>query len=240
MAQVAAAINGIPASVAIGALGSTKQLAGSVVDSSGAAVAGAAATASLSWQWHDDSEKKFKVPIFGVIQPGVEAALGRTRSGRIGIIGTNATIRSKAYSNGILAARPGAKVFARATPLLVPLVEEGWTRHPITEAVLREYLGPLLKENIDTLILGCTHYPLLKTAIRKVAGRGVALVDSAESCARYVRERLEALRLLETRRRRQGTIQPFVTDETERFAEAAERFLGVPTEPPWRVELAPV
>ena len=185
-------------------------------------------------------EKKFKLPIFGVILPGLETALERTRNQRLGIIGTHATIRSKAYTNGILAVRPAARVFARATPLLVPLVEEGWTRHPITEAVLREYLGPLLKESIDTLILGCTHYPLLKAAIRKVVGRGVALVDSAESCARYVRDRLEALRLLETRRRRQGTIQPFVTDETDRFAEAARRFLGVPTEPPWRVELAPV
>jgi len=181
-------------------------------------------------------EKQFKVPIFGVILPGIRAALERTRHRRIGIIGTRATIRSKAYSNGILARCDSAKVFARACPLLVPLVEEGWTRHPITVAVLREYLQPLLRYRIDTLILGCTHYPLLKSAIRKVVGPGVALVDSAESCARYVRERLEDLRRLSPNKRR-GVIQPFVTDETDRFAEVAQRFLGVPTEPAWKVDL---
>jgi glutamate racemase len=181
-------------------------------------------------------EKKFAVPVFGVILPGVRAALARTRNQRIGIIGTSATIRSKAYTNGILARCDSARVFARACPLLVPLVEEGWTRHPVTDAVLREYLQPLLRHRIDTLILGCTHYPLLKTAIRKVAA--VALVDSAESCALYVRERLGHLKLLAEKRRRAGAIQPFVTDETDRFGDVARRFLGVPTEAPWRVDLS--
>lgn len=182
-------------------------------------------------------EKKFKVPVFGVILPGVQTALARTRNQRIGIIGTNATIRSKAYSRNILARSHDAKIFSRAAPLLVPLVEEGWVRHPVTELVLREYLEPLLREKIDTLILGCTHYPLLKGAIRKVAGGRVALVDSAESCAQYVREHLDSLQLLNTKRRRRGVIQPFVTDETDRFAEVAKRFIGVPTEPPLRVEV---
>lgn len=182
-------------------------------------------------------EKKFPVPVFGVILPGVRAALAKSRNQRIGIVGTSATIRSKAYANGILARCDSAQVFARACPLLVPLVEEGWTRHPVTEAVLREYLRPLLRHRIDTLILGCTHYPLLKSAIRKVTGPKVALVDSAESCALYVRERLGHLKLLAEKRRRSGTIQPFVTDETDRFGEVAKRFLTVPTEPPWRVDL---
>jgi glutamate racemase len=181
-------------------------------------------------------EKKFPVPVFGVILPGVRAALEKTRNQRIGIIGTTATIRSKAYTNGILARCDSARVFARACPLLVPLVEEGWTRHRVTDTVLREYLQPLLRHRIDTLILGCTHYPLLKTAIRKVAG--VTLVDSAESCALYVRERLGQLKLLAEKRRRSGAIQPFVTDETDRFGEVARRFLGVPTEAPWRVDLS--
>src|SRR3954463_1737479 len=141
-------------------------------------------------------EKKFQVPIFGVITPGVLAALEKSKTKRIGIIGTNATIRSKAYSNGIIARCDTAKVFARACPLLVPLVEEGWINHPVTQAVLREYLTPMLRQKIDTLILGCTHYPLLKAAIRKIVGSNVALVDSAESCAKYVRERLERKRLL--------------------------------------------
>src|SRR5580765_4763213 len=141
-------------------------------------------------------EKRYEVPVFGVILPGVRAALEKTRSQRIGIIGTSATIRSKAYSTGILARCDTAQTFAHACPLLVPLVEEGWTNHPLTRSILREYLGPMRRHQIDTLILGCTHYPLLKTAIRSVVGKKVALVDSAQSCARYVKERLEHLRLL--------------------------------------------
>ena len=184
-------------------------------------------------------EKKFQVPIFGVITPGVLAALEKSKRQRIGIIGTNATIRSKAYSSGIISRCDTAKVFAKACPLLVPLVEEGWINHPVTKAVLSEYLTPMLRQKIDTLILGCTHYPLLKTAIRKIVGSQVTLVDSAESCAKYVRERLERKGLLNPNTKRVGTIQPFVTDETDRFAEVAKRFLGVPAEPPWKIELTP-
>lgn len=184
-------------------------------------------------------EKKFEVPVFGVILPGVRAALQKTHTRRIGIIGTSATIRSKAYSNGILARCESAEVFARACPLLVPLVEEGWTNHPLTRSILREYLAPILRHRIDTLILGCTHYPLLKRSIRAVVGKKISLVDSAESCARYVKERLEHLKLL-NHKKGTGIIQPFVTDEADRFAELAERFLGAPTEPAWKVELAPL
>jgi len=175
-----------------------------------------------------------------VILPGVRAALEKTRNQRIGVIGTGATIRSKAYSNGLLARCDTAKVFARACPLLVPLVEEGWTNHRVTREILTEYLAPLRRHRIDTLILGCTHYPLLKPAIRALVGQGVALVDSAESCARYVKDRLEHMRLLSRTRRRTGAIQPFVTDEADRFAELARRFLGVSTEPAWKVDLPPV
>lgn len=183
-------------------------------------------------------ESRFETPIFGVIVPGAEAALERTHSGRIGIIGTNATIRSQAYVKAIVARNDEAEIFARACPLLVPLVEEGWTDHAVTRAVLREYLAPFRRRRIDTLVLGCTHYPLLKTAMRKVLGEGIALVDSAESCAGYVKRELAAAGLLATKRRRKGTIRPFVTDEVERFAELAERFLGFPTEPPTRVDLS--
>lgn len=184
-------------------------------------------------------EKKFKVPIFGVIAPGVQAALDESKTKRIGIIGTNATIRSRAYTNNILARCEQARVFAAAAPLLVPLVEEGWTNHPVTRQVLEEYLTPLLRNRIDTLILGCTHYPLLKMAIRKLVGKEIHLIDSAESCARFVAERLEKLHLLRSQRRGAASIQPFVTDETDRFASVAEKFLGVPTEPAWKIELAP-
>jgi glutamate racemase len=181
-------------------------------------------------------ERKFKIPILGVIIPGVLAALAKSRSDRIGIIGTNATIRSKAYSNGLVARRESAAVFARACPLLVPLVEEGWLNHPVTSTILREYLDPILQHKIDTLILGCTHYPLLKRAIRKVAGPKVALIDSAEACAHYVQEQLQQRDLL-SRKKRVGVIQPFVTDETDQFAALAKRFFGLPTEPPWKVDV---
>ena len=184
-------------------------------------------------------EKKFKVPIFGVILPGVRAALEKTRNQRIGVIGTGATIRSKAYSNGLLARCGAVKVFARPCPLLVPLVEEGWTNHRVTRDILIEYLTPLRRHRIDTLILGCTHYPLLKPAIRKIVGRDISLVDSAESCARFVKESLGHLNLLAKSRRRAGTIQPFVTDEADRFSELARRFLGFETETAWKVELPP-
>jgi len=181
-------------------------------------------------------ERKFKIPIFGVIVPGVMSALSKTKAGRIGIIGTTATIRSKAYTNGLLARREMVRVFARACPLLVPLVEEGWINHTVTATVLREYLQPLLRERIDTLILGCTHYPLLKRALRKATGSNVALVDSAEACARYVQDQLKRKGLL-ARRKRAGVIQPFVTDETDQFNDLAKRFFGLPTEPPWKVEV---
>jgi glutamate racemase len=183
-------------------------------------------------------EQKFDIPVFGVIIPGVQAALSRTRNRRIGVIGTAATIRSQAYSLAILARDDSAKVFAGACPLLVPLVEEGWTNHKITHDILRTYLSPLLRRRIDTLVLGCTHYPLLRDAIRALAGKGVALVDSAESCARFLGDQLMAEGLLSRGRRRVGTIQPFVTDEVERFDELARRFLGFPTAPAWKVELS--
>jgi glutamate racemase len=185
-------------------------------------------------------ERKFDVPVFGVIVPGACAALEKTKSQRIGIIGTNATVRSQAYSKAILARCETAQVFARACPLLVPLAEEGWDNHPVTLRVLREYLAPLLREKIDTLVLGCTHYPLLKDAIRKVTKGKTELIDSAESCALYVEEQLAALKLLSANRKHRGTIQPFVTDEVERFDELAGRFLGHKTEPAWKIDLMTV
>jgi glutamate racemase len=181
-------------------------------------------------------ERKFKVPVFGVIVPGVMAALEKTRSGKIGLIGTSATVRSKAYVNGLLARSDSAEVFAQPCPLLVPLVEEGWVNHRITHEILQQYLKPLLRRKIDTLILGCTHYPLLKRPIRKIVGPKVALVDSAEACAKYVRDHLKQKDLL-NRGNKKGTIQPFVTDETDQFTAMAKRFLGLPTEAPWKVEI---
>lgn len=181
--------------------------------------------------------RDFPVPIFGVIQPGVEAALERSKTKRIGVIGTNATIRSGAYTQAILARSDMAEVVALGAPLLVPLVEEGWIHHPITVQVLREYLAPALRRDIDTLVLGCTHYPLLEEALRAVVGPGIALVDSAATCARHVQQQLQRLKLLTPRHRHLGRIQPFVTDEPDRFRESADRFLGYQTEPPRKTDL---
>ena len=182
-------------------------------------------------------ERDFRVPVFGVILPGARAALQKTRNKHIGIIATNATIRSQAYTRAILARDDEVRIYARACPLLVPLVEEGWFDHPVTDKVLEEYLEPVLRRKIDTLVLGCTHYPLLKPAIRRVVGKKVALVDSADSCARFVRERLEFLGLINDERSRPGRLEPYVTDDTERFTELARRFLGKLIVPATKIEL---
>lgn len=179
------------------------------------------------------------LPVWDVIVPGANEAVRQTRNRRIGVIGTGATIRSGAYARAIHALDRDAQVWARACPLLVPLVEEGWLNHRVTRLVLRAYLQPLQRRGIDTLVLGCTHYPLLKRAIRAVLGPSIHLVDSARSCARDVRNQLAAAGLL-VGRRRPGTIRPFVTDEAERFAEFARRFLGEPCLPAQTVQLAAV
>ncbi len=181
---------------------------------------------------------RFRLPIFGVIQPGVLAALKLSRRQRIGVMGTSATIRSQAYRRGILALNKKARVFNRACPLLVPLVEEGWTRHPVTRLILREYLLPLLRRDVDTLVLGCTHYPLLKRLIGELAGPDVRLVDSAASCAQFVRRELERRQMLRPYRSNEGWIQPHVTHEAARFDRLAHRFLGSPAEPAQKVELS--
>lgn len=183
-------------------------------------------------------QRQFEIPIFGVILPGAKAALGATKNQRIGVIGTNATINSQAYQNDIQSLCESAFVFGRACPLLVPLVEEGWIEHPVTTKVLKEYLQPLRKQRVDTLVLGCTHYPLLKNAIQRVLGDNVSLVDSAESCAKSLEEQLKPLGLILRNRRRKGVIRPFVTDAPDKFGEYAERFLGCKTESPQLVELA--
>jgi glutamate racemase len=131
-------------------------------------------------------EEALDLPILGVVAPGVRAALASTR-GRIGVIGTESTIASEAYPRAVHAVRPQAQVTARACPLFVPLAEEGWFDHPVTQAVAREYLEPFAGGRVDTLILGCTHYPLLKRAIADAVGEGVVLVDSAEAVAAEVR-----------------------------------------------------
>ncbi|MDN5362054.1 MAG: glutamate racemase [Moorella sp. (in: firmicutes)] len=124
-------------------------------------------------------QKKYAVPIVGVINPGVAAALQATRNGRIGVIATEATIASDAHRQALLAREPGVQVFPRACPSFVPLVEEGKVSGPRVEAAVAEALAPILQAGIDTLILGCTHYPFLAPVIQEVAGPGVTLIDPA-------------------------------------------------------------
>jgi glutamate racemase len=185
-------------------------------------------------------KKRFPVPIFDVILPGVLAALEQTSNQRIGVIGTNATVRSLAYTRTILANCRTAKVFEAGCRLLVPLVEEGWMEHRATRLIVREYLAPLRRRRIDTLLLACTHFPLLKDTIRQVVGDKISLVDCAEMSARFARERLEELGLLCRKRRRPGVFQAFVTDEPERFTKLAARFLGEQIDPALEISLAPL
>jgi glutamate racemase len=166
----------------------------------------------------------FNLPVQGVIDPGAEAAVRSTRNGRIGVIGTRATIASRAYEQAIHALAPEAQVFAGACPLLVPLIEEAMFDDPITDEVLRRYLDPLLAEDIDTLVLGCTHYPLLADAIARVAGEGVALVDSAQNCALAVEKILHG-QSLAAPERQLGGLQVALTDATEGFLRVAEEAL---------------
>src|SRR5437899_1965469 len=129
---------------------------------------------------------KFSVPVIGVIEPGARAALQATRNRHIGVIGTRATIRSGAYEKALRATDNNVRVSSRACPLLVPLIEEGLLNDAVTDQVIMRYLQPLVADGIDTLVLGCTHYPLLTNAIARAVRRQIVLVDSAQNCARAV------------------------------------------------------
>ncbi len=167
----------------------------------------------------------FKVPILGVIEPGARAAVEVTRNGRIGVIGTEGTIQSEAYPDMILRLMPTARVFSRACPLFVPLAEEGKLTGIIAEEVAKEYLKPLLKDKIDTLLLGCTHYPLLKKTIAKVVGPKVRIVDSADETARVLRTNLETYGVELSG---PGSAKYYVSDLSRKFKVNAQRFLGSP------------
>jgi len=166
-----------------------------------------------------------EVPVLGVIVPGAEAAAAATRNGHVGIIGTEATIASGAYAAALKARRPGIRVAAKACPLFVPLVEEGWWGHAATALAAREYLSDLRGSGIDTLILGCTHYPLLKGVLRRVMGPKVRLIDSAQQTALETERLLLSLGL--RRQGGRGRRRFFVSDAPGRFLKLARRLLGM-------------
>jgi glutamate racemase len=164
------------------------------------------------------------VPVIGVIEPGVRAAVEATRNGRIGVIGTAGTIRSNAYQAGINRLRPDAVVMAKPCPLFVPLAEEGWVNGEVTELVARKYLDDFAQENIDTLVLGCTHYPLLKPVIGRVMGESVRLVDSAVETALEMERVIKKERLLGGEGN--GKFSIILSDSSPAFEELGRRFLG--------------
>lgn len=172
----------------------------------------------------DYLRERATVPVVGVIEPGARAAVAATTSGAIGVIGTAGTIASGAYERAIKGLRPDARVHAQACPLFVPLVEEGWFDHPAAELIAREYLQPLRQAKVDVLVLGCTHYPLLKPLLARVMGPGVTLVDSAEETAKAVTVELEKKGLLAGGGSHEHLF--VVSDDEPHFRKVGARFLG--------------
>lgn len=169
--------------------------------------------------------KRARVPVVGMIIPGAASAAAATRRKRIGVIGTVATVNSGAYTHALRQIDPGIVVVSQPCPLFVPLAEEGWIDHAATDLVAREYLFPLKLEKIDTLILGCTHYPVLRRAISAAVDTNVALIDSGASAAAEVERVLDTEGLRNPSRERPN-LQYLVSDVPAKFSEVGERFLG--------------
>ena len=173
----------------------------------------------------DALQAESPVPVIGVIEPGARAAVAAMRRGPIGVIGTAGTIASNAYARAIQAAKPGASVEQKACPLFVPLVEEGWFEHPAAELIALEYLQPLKRANVDVMVLGCTHYPLLKPLLQRTMGPDTRLIDSGEETAATVYGALHASGL-----NAPADATPahrfVVSDDEARFRQVGSRFIG--------------
>ena len=169
----------------------------------------------------DYLQSKISIPIIGVIEPGAATAVKSTKSSTIGIIGTEGTIRSKAYEQAILHLDKQARVFSKACPLLVSLAEEGWEKHITTKMIVEEYLRELIDKGIDTLVLGCTHYPILKEVIQKVVGEDIFLVDSAEAISEKLTDILNIHNAISA-----GENKFYVSDNEEKFKKIANRILN--------------
>ncbi len=172
-------------------------------------------------------QERLDIPVVGVVEPGARAAVEHTRTQRIGVIGTSATIGSGSYTDAILKRMPDAQVFAQPCPLLVPLVEEGWLEGEVTMLTLKKYLAPLISAGVDTIILGCTHYPLLEPAIQKVVGPEVTLIDSGRETAKEVKRKLQELGLQNTGKKVEED-RFYVSDSPEQFRKTGSSFLGWP------------
>jgi glutamate racemase len=169
--------------------------------------------------------REFDLPIVGVIEPGARAAVSATKTKQVGVIGTAGTIKSRAYEKEIKRLLPDATVTAQACALFVPLVEEGWVDSEPTRAIARNYLAPMVTADIDTLVLGCTHYPLMKTVIGNVVGREVRLIDSAEETAREAGQLLRA-NSIENQSANGARYRFIASDAPDTFLSLGQRFLG--------------
>jgi glutamate racemase len=168
------------------------------------------------------------VPLYNVIEPGAEVAIRTSTSKRIGVLGTRATVASNAYARAIEQREPNAIVFQQPAPLLVPLVEEGWESDPLTNLVIYRYLAPLMSQTIDTLILGCTHYPALREGIAKVAGSSIELVDSAMAIAQMLEKDFsqeEKLKIHTTDTSVKGRLTLYATDASPAMDQTAKRLM---------------
>ena len=174
----------------------------------------------------EELQRSYRLPIIGVIEPGARAAVETTRNNRIGVIGTNLTIGSGSYERAIRSFRRDVEIVAKATPLFVPLAEEGWLDNDVASRAAIAYLHPLKAEGIDTLLLGCTHYPLLKGVIGRALGSRIKLVDSSAETARAARLLLETEGL--NRRKSKPNHRFYLSDLTPNFKEICSRFLGEP------------
>lgn len=173
----------------------------------------------------DSLKKEFRVPIIGVIGAGAKKASVLTRNNKVGVIATTATIASGQYVKTVRHYKKSIKVFSKACPLFVPLVEEGWFNKPVTLEVAKNYLEILKKSGIDALILGCTHYPLLKNTIQKVMGKKVVLIDSAKEVAREVKQLLNENHCRRTLKRK-ARYKFLISDQPQEFQRIAKNFLG--------------
>jgi glutamate racemase len=173
----------------------------------------------------DYMSKMFKIPFLGVIEPGALGAIRETINNKIGVIGTNRTIESDAYTTAIHKRRPDIMIFKKACPLFVPLAEEGWIDNQVTRLVAEEYLSTFDDTRIDSLILGCTHYPILKSIIGKVLSDKVTLIDSGIETAKLTREILYRHELISNDKLKENHIF-YVTDAPDKFRKIGERFLG--------------
>ena len=176
----------------------------------------------------DTMQKEFDLPIIGVVKPGAKMAAQTTKNGKVGLIGTEGTIRSGVYAEFIKSFKPDVEVIGKACPLFVPLVEEGMWHDTITDQMAQRYLESLKQQDIDTLIMGCTHYPLLAEVIAGVMGSGVTLIDSGASAARALRQTLSDKDLLA--QRASGTLTLYASDQPQDFGALAPQFLRRPLE----------